>query len=186
MNTRNAAKDDREVLLQLGAGAFYRMPRWSRPPHVLKHFLNTREAWWQLGLTTRSRVEALVADFEERGVVCGDDHRRGPLPQDARQVAQTLHDECYEPLYRLVLEGLASGDEHVEARRANGRAGRLDHELLCLTVIYDEGGTVRTAYRTHAHPVSSGLRGRQKNFVRAARLRSSLGQDGPAVDGEKP
>lgn len=85
-----------------------------------------------------------------------------------------------------MLEGLASGDEHVEARRANGGAGRLDHELLCLTVIYDEGGTVRTAYRTHAHPVSSGLRGRQKNFVRAARLRSSLGQDGPAVDGEKP
>lgn len=183
MTTRHGASDEREILLQVGNGAFLRMKRWTRVPHVLKHFLNAREAWWQLGLTPRVMVEGWIAEFQAHGAVCGDEHVQVRLPRGGWALAQSLHDECYEPLYRIVLEGLASGDEHVEARGARSGSGRVDHELLCITVIYDEEGRVRSAYRPHTHPISSGLRGRQKNFVRAALLRTSLGQGGSAADG---
>lgn len=173
-----------ELLLQVGRGAFYRMAAWSRPKHVIKHLLNHGEAWGQLGLVGRHELEAWIADFEDRGVVCGDEHVAGRMSPGRWNEAQAFHDEVYELLVRLVLEDFAEGSDDVEAAAGRGASGRLDHTLLCLTVIYDTGGQVRSAYRGHLHPVSSGLRPRQKNHVRRALLRASIAQDDQIVDGD--
>lgn len=177
---------EREVLLEVGASSFFRMKYSTRPEHVVKHLLNLDEAWWQLGLSFRNRIEARRAEFEARGVLCGSAHDYALMPSQAWADAHALHDEAYEPIIRVVLEDFAAGSDEVEAVAAKGEAGRLDHLLLCITLIYDRDGTVLSAYRGHTHPVSSGLRAQQRNHVRRARMRASFDQGGPSAGGDLP
>ncbi len=168
-----------DEIARRGSAVFYRMVVHTRPSHVCKHVLNHGEAWWQVSEVWRSTVEAIVARFEGRGVPCGDAHdppRR--LPRDLLAEALGLHDEVYEPLYRLVIEDLLEGSDEVVAQPGAGKnaSTRLDHTLLCMTLYVDVDGRVSTAYRTRPHPVSSGERQRARNHVRRARAAASLKQ----------
>lgn len=178
---------EREVLLEVGASSFFRMKYYTRPKHVAKHLLNLDEAWWHLGLSFRSSIEAARSAFEAGGVACGNAFdEQMPVPKPVWADALALHDEAYEPIIRIVLEDFAAGSNEIVAVAAKGEAGRLDHLLLCITLIYDLDGTVLSAYRGHTHPVSSGLRTQQRNHVRRARMRASFDQGGPTAGGDLP